>query len=151
MIGVSRQFLEKANAVIGRDKYKSVVVSANHVTVSDEPKEEGGQDLGMNPFSLLLSSLASCTLSTLRAYADKKEWPLEGAEAELILWKIEDEKGKKTEITRQLNLIGPLDEDQKKVLIQVAKACSVSKILEGELFITTSLHDISSANDSSKS
>jgi putative redox protein len=148
---ISRQFLEKANAVIGKDKYKSVVVSANHIMTTDEPKDQGGQDSGMNPFSLLLSALASCTLSTLRGYADRKDWPLEGAEAELILWKVEDQTGRKIEITRDLNLIGPLGEEQKNRLLQIAKACAVSKILEGETVISTTVLLSPSPNNNSDS
>jgi putative redox protein len=39
----------------------------------DKPENKGGMDLGMNPFSALLASLAGCTFSTLRMYIKRKE------------------------------------------------------------------------------
>ena len=43
----------------------------------DEPENVGGKDLGPDPYSTLLASLAGCTLSTLRMYADRKGWNVE--------------------------------------------------------------------------
>ena len=46
--------------------------------VADEPAVLGGHDVGPDPFEYLLAGLGACTVMTLRLYADRKGWPLEG-------------------------------------------------------------------------
>src|SRR3954469_25131103 len=43
----------------------------------DEPRFNGGQDLGPDPFTLVLSGLVGCTLTTLRMYIRRKEWDIQ--------------------------------------------------------------------------
>ena len=59
---------------IGTQKYLCNITWRNGQFLMDEPENVGGKDLGMDPFSTLLASLAGCTLSTLRMYIDRKEW-----------------------------------------------------------------------------
>jgi len=44
--------------------------------IADEPASLGGTDPGQDPCTLVLSSLASCKLITLRMYIDRKSWDL---------------------------------------------------------------------------
>jgi putative redox protein len=60
--------------VIGTQKYYVEVKWRNGVLVMDEPTKIEGQDLGPDPFTTLLASLAGCTLSTLRMYISRKGW-----------------------------------------------------------------------------
>ncbi|MET0328125.1 MAG: OsmC family protein, partial [Luteimonas sp.] len=61
------------------------ITSGRHTLTADEPATLGGQDAGMAPFDLYLASLAACTAITLRMYAARKQWPLEGVEVDLAL------------------------------------------------------------------
>jgi putative redox protein len=61
---------------ISTEKYRVTIEWGNGVIIGDEPEKIGGKDLGPDPYTLLLSSLATCTLSTLRMYIDRKAWDI---------------------------------------------------------------------------
>lgn len=52
--------------------------------IIDEPKHAGGEDTGMTPVELLLSSLSSCLVITAVMFAPKMGLTLEGISAEII-------------------------------------------------------------------
>lgn len=128
---------EPVAASIGMEKYKCTVTWRNGQFISDEPEFTGGKDLGPDPYTLLLSSLGCCTLATLRMYIDRKGWDVpQIAVAVNMFFKIENEK-KITVIDRDLNFISPITDEQRERLTQIARACPVSKMLEGEIQIRT--------------
>src|SRR6266481_6060423 len=49
----------------------------NHILITDEPLEAGGEDAGPDPYTLLLAVLGSCISMTTTLYARRKGWPLE--------------------------------------------------------------------------
>jgi len=122
---------------IGPVKYQCVVEWRNGKFIADEPVNIGGKDAGPDPDTLLLSSLGSCTLATLRMYIDRKEWDIPNISVAVNLY--HEIKGDKTitVIDRDLNFISPVTDEQRERLIQIAKICPISKILEGEIQIRT--------------
>ena len=116
--------------------YATQLVVGHHHTVADEPVDLGGGDTGPAPDEILLSALGACTAITLRMYAERKQWPLEGVEVKLAY----SERGKeKTVITRSVELRGKLDPEQRERLLQIANACPVHKILTGTVEVPTTL------------
>ena len=61
---------------IGTQKYLCTINWRNGQLIMDEPLSNEGKDLGSDPFSTLLASLAGCTLATLRMYIDRKGWDI---------------------------------------------------------------------------
>lgn len=136
-----------ANTVIARIErtpYETHIWTDDNVIVSDEPAEVGGQGRGMNPFDLLQSALAGCTVMTLRMYADRKGWPLESVAAH-VHW-VDDKKGgmgmtptSHSQFTISLNLNGPLSDEQKQRLLEIAERCPIHRLLTNPIAIATTL------------
>jgi putative redox protein len=130
---------EELKAYIGVENYFIKIESGNHTWNADEPVSAEGKDLGPNPYELLMSSLASCTLITLKMYANRKGWKVDSASV-CINFDFEDvEKKRVSQVYRKLTIHGPLDEEQKDRLLYIAKICPVARILEGTIQINTEI------------
>ncbi|WP_298708064.1 OsmC family protein [Chitinophaga sp.] len=125
---------------IGEVKYRCVIEWRNGTFIADEPVPSGGQDSGPDPFTLFLSSLASCTLATLRMYIDRKGWDIPSITVNCNMWqRISD--GKLTSfIDRDVYFHPDADPEQKERLLQIAKACPISKMLENTMVIRTEIN-----------
>jgi len=133
----------------GRDKYRTEIISRGHRLIADEPVQVGGTDQGTTPYELLLAGLGACTSITLRMYADRKGWPLESITVRLNHKKVhaadceecETGMGKIDVITLELELSGPLDEEQRGRLIGIADRCPVHRTLHSEVIVRKSVKD----------
>ena len=124
-------------ASIGTEKYKCTVEWRNGKFITDEPEFNGGKDAGPDPYTLLLSSLGACTITTLRMYIDRKGWEIPRiAIAVNMYFKLEGDK-KITVIDRDINFLSPITDEQRERLVQIARVCPVSKIMEGEIQVRT--------------
>src|ERR1700741_4391147 len=65
-----------------REGYTEHIEAGRHRTPADEPRDQGGQDMGPSPQELLSAALASCTAVTMEMYAKRKGWNVEGLEGE---------------------------------------------------------------------
>src|SRR5882762_3791421 len=117
-----------------------------HRLQSDEPAD-WGNDGGPNPYELLLAALGACTSMTLRMYADRKQWPLQGVQVRLGHSRIHAEdcatcdtrEGMLDQIDCEISLIGDLSESQRQRLMEIANHCPVHRTLLGEIQIRMSL------------
>ncbi len=102
----------------------------------DEPERSGGGDKGPDPMTLLLSALGSCTATTLKMYIDRKGWDIPNVSVALNLY--HEIKGDHTitVIDREINFKSIVTDEQRDRLIQIARVCPISKMLEGEIKIT---------------
>lgn len=132
------EFEKPVTATIGKELYKVSIHWRNGVLIADEPISTGGKDRGPDPYTLLLSSLASCTLSTLRMYIDRKKWDIPELSVSLNLIQKDAEPGLTT-ITRELIIPIEISEEQRENLIAISKKCPVSKLLENQVVIETTL------------
>ena len=134
--------LEKPiNGKIGKEKYKITIEWRNGVLIADEPVSSGGKDLGPDPFSLLLSSLASCTLATLRMYIDRKEWDIPEITVNANLFQTIKDEVLTTTIDRDIRFSTTTTEEQRTKLLEIAGNCPVSKLLKAEIAIRSYVYN----------
>lgn len=128
-------------------KFTQDIHSKDHRLVADEPLSVKGDNLGLNPYELLLAGLGACTSMTMKMYADHKGIPLEGVEVRLKHQKIhakdcgdcETTSGKIDKVEKEIVLIGPLTPEQRKRLHEISEKCPVNRTLQSEIKVESNL------------
>lgn len=123
---------------IGTQKYLCTIVWRNAKLLMDEPVSVGGNDLGPDPFSTFLASLAGCTLSTLRMYIDRKGWDIPEINISLNLAQ-ETNATLETIISRTITFPTSVSDEQKERLLLIAEKCPISKLLKNKITINTTI------------
>ena len=129
--------------------FLTTISSRSHEIRADEPVPLGGTDAGFTPYELLLASLSSCMAMTMRMYADRKGWPLEGANIRLRTAPSRDPDrevrvagaGSVTRIERWIDLAGPLTDEQRLRLVEIADRCPIKRNLEAGLQVLAASDD----------
>lgn len=125
------------HGVIGTEKYSCSIEWRNGNFISDEPAKTGGNDAGPDPFTLLLSSIASCTLITLRMYIERKGWDIPSIVVNTNMFKTIQGDNISTFIDRDIYFPYPLEAEKKNRLYEIAQHCPISKIIEGNTKVRT--------------
>lgn len=128
-------------ATIGPRGFRTEITARNHTILADEPHDVGGSDSGPTPYEYLLAALGGCMAITLRMYADRKRWPLEGVHIRLRSARAHEADCEACEtedvgihrVERSVELEGPLSDEQRKRLLQIADRCPVKQTLERTL------------------
>ncbi len=121
------------HAIIGTEKYQCSIEWRNGKFIADEPLSGGGKDLGPDPYTLLLSSVASCVLVTLRMYIDRKNWDISALTVNVNMYQETVNDKTTTIIDRDLILGEHVPDEQKIKLQEIASHCPISKILESDI------------------
>jgi uncharacterized OsmC-like protein/fermentation-respiration switch protein FrsA (DUF1100 family) len=125
--------------------YYTEIGVRHHALVADEPAAAGGEDAGPTPYDYVVAGLGACTSMTLRMYAARKGWDLEEVVVRLTHRKVhladceecEHEDARLDEIDREIQLVGPLDDEQRERLMQIADRCPVHRTLDAGIRIRT--------------
>ncbi len=133
----------------GRKGFQTEIIANGHRLIADEPIAVGGADTGPNPYDYLVAALGACTSMTLRVYADRRQWPLEAITIRLKHEKIHEQDCENCEsedrvidqIDREIELSGPLDETQKRKLLEIANKCPVHRTLQSKITVRSYLKD----------
>lgn len=112
------------------------IEAGTHRLQGDEHESEGGRNLGPAPYELLLSSLAACTVATLRMYMQRKTWPAAHLQvrAELHV----DGDGAQY-IRRTIQVDGALDDAQRQRLAEISEKTPLTLFIKRGTRIETTL------------
>jgi putative redox protein len=139
------------------DKYQVQISTGRHTFTADEPLGVG-DDAGPNPYALLLSALASCTIITVHMYANRKNWPLERVSVTLSTYRTHvrdcencegDPDARISIIETEIKFEGDLTAEQVDRLLEISQRCPVHRTLTGQIEIQTRLADsqVNSSHD----
>jgi uncharacterized OsmC-like protein/fermentation-respiration switch protein FrsA (DUF1100 family) len=128
-----------------KSKFNQTISVGPHRLIADEPVAASGEDAGPGPYDFLLAGLGACTSMTMRLYADRKSLPLDRITVTLKHSKIyakdcaecETRDGMLDQIERDIAMVGALDPEQRKKLMEIADKCPVHRTLTSEIRIVT--------------
>jgi putative redox protein len=129
--------------------------NGRHQVTIDELPADGGEDLGPQPYELLLAALGGCTAITVLMYAKRKQWPVEDVTVTLTHDKVHPrdsdaftaEEAENAGPNGRLDLIhmkvlitaAGLDDEQYDRLLEIAGRCPVHRTLENRPKIVSEL------------
>lgn len=126
---------------IGDSSYTTTISYEDLNILADEPIDVGGENKGLAPTQLLLSSLGACKAITMRMYANRKKWNVDKIDIQVSSEVQKSEQQQTTYIKCNIFISGDLDEDQKQRLYQIGEKCPVHKTLMNPIVIESNLID----------
>src|SRR4029453_4328516 len=107
---------------------RQLIRIGRHELASDEPVDAGGDDTGPTPYELLAAALGPGTSMTIALYARRKGWPLAGLRVTVRHDRVhatdcadcDSVDGRIDRLTRTIELGGPLDDNQRARLLDIA-------------------------------
>jgi putative redox protein len=122
---------------IGNEKYQCTIEWRKGKFITDEPVTSGGRDSGPDPHTLLLSSLASCSLLVMRVFIDRRGWDIPQIAVNVNYYQETKDEKTTTIIDRDIIILSPATEEQKSRLEEIVKHCPISTILENDIKVRT--------------
>ncbi|MCR4318519.1 MAG: OsmC family protein [Planctomycetes bacterium] len=120
-----------------KGSFAHVIEVGGHTLRSDQSLDAGGEGSGPGPHDLFDAALAACKSQTAIWYARKKGFPLETVETR-IERDDSDERSGTYRLKARMAFTGPLTEEQRAKLLEIADRCPIHKLMtEVEVQIAT--------------
>lgn len=122
--------------------YQTSIEIAEVTLTGDEPAASGGDGAGPSPYEFLLAALGHCTVLTMILYARRKEWQIDsvsvrGTFERIITGDPVNGRTRTERITQEISLDGPLSDEQRARILEIAHKCPVHRTLVNGLEIVT--------------
>lgn len=118
----------------GEGRIRQLVQVGANTFYADEA-EPVGENQGPDPHDLLDAALGVCTAMTVTLVAQRKQWPLQDVRVEIS----HEESDADYKLSRRIELVGPLSEEQRQYLLGIANKCPIHKALHKKFEIATEL------------
>jgi len=129
-------------------KFTRSIYTDDHHLLADEPRQMGGDNLGPDPYELLLAALGACTSMTMRMVAKRKQWPVDDICVSLEHKRVHSEDCEQCDYegeAKQLDVIertiriegDELSGEQREKLLEIADKCPVHRSLENDIRVIT--------------
>ena len=128
--------IANANVKTYPEPWAGEVLSGKHQLITDKPESFGGQDKGLAPYDFVCSGLISCTMITLRMYAQHKGFDLGEFTVEADF---NANKEGKEWIERRLSFANALSEELHQKVLDICQKTPVTKSLLRSVEINTSI------------
>lgn len=118
-----------AEAFNNTNRYKTILKTQEHTLIADEPLVIGGTNEGPSPSDYICMSLVACKAITLRMYVQRKQWDAGEITVKANLVRSDGSAGTTHSFLCELTVTGNLTNEQKERLLQIDKACPITKLL----------------------
>ncbi|MDQ7025199.1 MAG: OsmC family protein [Anaerolineae bacterium] len=137
----------KTTVILQNEGYQTTIQTRHHTYHADEPIEAGGTDTMVSPIEMALGALGSCVAMTMKMYAERKKWTLEGVEIELESERFKardyaDYEGDERyvhEIRKEIKLFGDLTDEQRARILEIGGKCPVHRLIATPTFFKETL------------
>ena len=134
---------------LGDHVFTQTLFAGAHAFYADEPESLDGDDLGPDPYELLLWALGACTSMTVMMYARRQGWDLRDVRVHLHHERVhasdcescDDPNARVDRIERVIALEGNLTAEQRRRLLAIAARCPVHRTLQNRPVIVDRLAD----------
>jgi putative redox protein len=114
----------------GEGRFATLIELPGGSILADEPVAVGGGGAGPTPYQLLSAALAACTSMTLRLYAGRHGATLPPFRVEVEHALVPGSPPRDL-FTRRILFAGPLADDERARLLDIAGKCPVHRTLSG--------------------
>ncbi|MGJ8662644.1 MAG: bifunctional alpha/beta hydrolase/OsmC family protein [Marinicella sp.] len=129
-------------------QFKCDVQTTSHQWLADEPLKVGGTNSGPDPYQHLLAALGTCTVMTLRMYANLKKIPMDNVTVNLShnrehgadCQACDDDHPQVDVIQREIKFVGDISQEQIDRLLVIADKCPVHRTLHNKIEVRTELY-----------
>lgn len=135
-----RLFAKDITGTIATDRSQVDVEWRAGTLVIDEPRFNGGQDLGPDPFTMIVAGLVGCTLTTLRGYIRRKGWEIDEITVHANM--VQQQEPFRSIIRRTIVPGQAVTDEQGEKLLHIAKNCPAARLLLGEIVLDTVLDTV---------
>ena len=123
----------------GQAPWGQVLLTHDQILFADEPLALLGRNTGPAPTEIVLMALGACTAITVRMYAARKNWTIDGIAVRLRYEPTGVPGGEFKRIERLIEIDGPLDAAQRMRLMEIAGKCPVHRMLTGGVAVRSEL------------